>query len=441
MLFGESKKRQESLEAAREKRVELGDSYWHVVRRQFWQNSIAVWAFRGLLVLVFIALFADFIANSRPLYYQQDGVPYFPIFEEYMEWLGMDAVDTNKSGIKTDWRGEEYDYVIFPPIPFSPQPTDAYNSGYQPPNAEQIDGKYVHVHYLGTDEIGRDVASGLIHGTRKALLIGVFAMLLASFIGVFIGALGGYFGDDGLRIYRGQAIFYILTLPLVFFYSFIGLSQYIHDWNLILYLLLVGGAFILLSLALLWFSRKLAFLLAWKKQWYIPVDLIITRIIEIMSSLPVLLLILTIVGMLSEPSIWTIMFVIGLVSWTQIARYTRQELLRIRQLEYIEAAQAFGFSHLRIIFRHALPNALGPILVAIAFGIASAILFEAFLSFLGIGVVEQEVTWGKMLEEARSNFNAWWMAILPGLAIFITVTIFNLLGEGLIDALDPKLKR
>lgn len=441
MLFWGNKKRQKRLAAAQGKKVQLGDSYWGIVRRQFWQNPLAAWAFRGLMVLIIIALFADFLANSRPLYYQQNGVSYFPILEEYMEKLGLDIVEMDDAGMKTEWRGVSYDYVIFAPIPFSPEQTDAYNSGYEPPNAAQLDGEYTHVHYLGTDDMGRDVAAGLIHGTRKALLIGVFAMLIASFIGVFVGALGGYFGDNGLRMYRGQALFYAATLPLAFFYSFIALSQYIYDWNLILYLLAIGITFICLGSLLFWVSRKLALLLAWKKQWNIPMDLIITRIIEIMSSLPVLLLILTIVGMLDGPSIWTIMFVIGLVSWTQIARFTRQELLRIRQLEYIEAAQAFGFSHLRIIFRHALPNALGPILVAIAFGVASAILFEAFLSFLGIGVAESEVTWGKMLEEARSNVDAWWMAILPGFAIFITVTIFNLLGEGLIDALDPKLKR
>ena len=104
------------------------------------------------------------------------------------------------------------------------------------------------------------------------------------------------------------------------------------------------------------------------------------------------------------------------------------------------SAQALGYSEWRIILRHAVPNALTPVLITVAFGIASAILLEAFLSFLGIGVPPEQVTWGSMLNSARTYFSAWWLAIFPGLAIFVTVTIFNLLGEGLTDALDPRRK-
>jgi len=114
--------------------------------------------------------------------------------------------------------------------------------------------------------------------------------------------------------------------------------------------------------------------------------------------------------------------------------------LRVRNLEYIEAAQAFGFSNFRIILRHAIPNALAPVLIAIAFGIASAILTESFLSFIGVGVPAEQVTWGSLLSLSRQYSSAWWLAIFPGMAIFFTVTIFNLLGEGLTDALDPRTK-
>jgi peptide/nickel transport system permease protein len=135
------------------------------------------------------------------------------------------------------------------------------------------------------------------------------------------------------------------------------------------------------------------------------------------------------------------MVIIGLTGWTGIAKYVRAELLRVRSLEYIEAAQSLGFSEWRIIFRHALPNSLTPVLITIAFGIASAILVESSLSFLGIGVQAELQTWGKLLSEAREDVSAWWLAVFPGLAIFVTVTIFNLIGEGLTDALDPRLKQ
>ncbi len=135
------------------------------------------------------------------------------------------------------------------------------------------------------------------------------------------------------------------------------------------------------------------------------------------------------------------MAVIGFTSWTGIARFIRAELLRVRSLEYIEAANALGFSSTRTLLRHAIPNSLSPVLIAVAFGIASAILVESILSFLGIGVPAETVTWGSLLSTARKYSQDWWLAVFPGFAIFITVTVFNLIGEGLTDALDPRSKK
>jgi peptide/nickel transport system permease protein len=176
------------------------------------------------------------------------------------------------------------------------------------------------------------------------------------------------------------------------------------------------------------------------KKVTIPADILVMRFIEVLNSIPALLLILSVVAVIRKPSILYVMAIIGLIRWTGIARFIRAELLKIRNLSYVEAAQAMGFSDWRIILRHALPNALTSVLIAIAFGVASSILLEAFLSFLGIGVATEQVTWGTMLNAARRAPSAWWLAIFPGLAIFFTVTIFNLLGEGLTDALDPKRK-
>ncbi|HET6989673.1 MAG TPA: ABC transporter permease, partial [Bacteroidia bacterium] len=177
------------------------------------------------------------------------------------------------------------------------------------------------------------------------------------------------------------------------------------------------------------------------KQVHVPVDSIVSRGIEILNSIPTLILILSLSTLVKEPSIIYVMVIIGLTSWTGIARFTRAEFLKIRGLEYIEAAQAMGFKEKRIIFRHALANGMAPSMVSIAFGIAGAILIESSLSFLGIGVPRDLVTWGKLLSQGKENFHAWWLIIFPGIAIFITVTVYNLIGEGLRDALDPKLKR
>ena len=134
------------------------------------------------------------------------------------------------------------------------------------------------------------------------------------------------------------------------------------------------------------------------------------------------------------------MLIIGLISWTSIARFTRAEFFRTRSLNYIEASRALGFSERRIIFKHALPNSIAPVFVAIAFGVAVAIITESSLSFLGIGVPDDLVTWGALLRAGQERFTAWWMVVFPGTAIFLTVTIFNLIGDALRDATDPKLK-
>ena len=174
----------------------------------------------------------------------------------------------------------------------------------------------------------------------------------------------------------------------------------------------------------------------------IPVDLWISRVIEVFISIPRLLLILAAVAVYQSEDggggILLVMAVIGFTTWTRIARFMRGELLRVRNLEFIEAAQALGFKNFRIILRHALPNALTSVLIAIAFGVASAILIESSLSFLGIGVEAETATWGKMLADSRAHPEGWWLAVFPGVAIFLTVTMFNLLGEGLASALDPK---
>jgi peptide/nickel transport system permease protein len=177
------------------------------------------------------------------------------------------------------------------------------------------------------------------------------------------------------------------------------------------------------------------------KKIDVPVDILISRLIEVKVSIPTMLLILSIVAVMKSPSILMVMVIIGLTSWTSIAKYTRAELLKVRSLEFIQAAQSLGYGEWRTIFKHALPNSLSSVLVSIAFGVAGAILLESSLSFLGIGMKPEDVTWGSMLSSARGYFKAWWLAIFPGMAIFITVTIFNLLGEGLTDAMDPRQKK
>ena len=170
------------------------------------------------------------------------------------------------------------------------------------------------------------------------------------------------------------------------------------------------------------------------------VDLVGMRLVEIFEAVPTLFLLLTFVAFFGR-SLYLMMVIIGLTGWTGYARFVRAEFLRLREQDYVQAAVACGLPLHSILFRHMLPNGVAPILVAASFGIASAILAEAMLSFLGLGLVD-DPSWGQMLNQAvRSSTFNWWMAVFPGGAIFLTVFAYNLIGEALRDAIDPYLSQ
>jgi peptide/nickel transport system permease protein len=170
------------------------------------------------------------------------------------------------------------------------------------------------------------------------------------------------------------------------------------------------------------------------------IDFIVSRLFEVMITFPVFFLILTILAF-RDPSIYNIMIVIGATGWTGIARLVRGEFLRLREYDYVEAAIALGSPDFRVMLRHMLPNAIAPVLVAATFGVAGAILVESALSFLGFGVPPPEPSWGDVLSQSQRYVDfAWWLVLFPGAAIFVTVTSFNLVGEGFRDAIDPRLR-
>jgi ABC-type dipeptide/oligopeptide/nickel transport system permease subunit len=169
------------------------------------------------------------------------------------------------------------------------------------------------------------------------------------------------------------------------------------------------------------------------------VDMIVLRMVEVMLCFPSLVLIMTLAAFVEERTIFHVMLIIGLTGWTGPARLIRAEFLRLKNLDFVQAAIAAGLPQTRVIFGHVLPNAISPVLVSATFGIASAILVESTLSFLGLGDASAP-SWGEILNLGRQD-SEMRLILVPGMAIFFTVSLFNLVGEGVRDALDPKLRR
>lgn len=170
------------------------------------------------------------------------------------------------------------------------------------------------------------------------------------------------------------------------------------------------------------------------------VDTLIMRGIEILQTIPALFLILLALAFTPPgtiPPMFAVVIVIAVVRWTGVARLVRGEFMRLRDQEFVVAAEALGFSSRRTIFRHVLPNAMSPVLVAAAFSVAAGILTESAVSFLGLGIKEPQASWGGVVNESR-NVDLWWIQVFPGLAIFVTVTCYNLVGDAIRDAMDPK---
>lgn len=288
--------------------MRAGESIWSVTWRRFRRSTIATIALVYIAFMALTALFAPLIAS-----------------------------DSQRA-----------------PVPFGPNSVDLA-SRLEPPNGQ---------HRFGTDDVGRDVLSRMIHGARISLSIGLAATAISLIVGSIFGALAGYYGG-------------------------------VVDW-------------------------------------------LVSRLIEIVLCFPFLFLVLAIVA-LFKPSIYTLMIALGLTGWTTEARFVRGEFLRIREMEFAQAARASGARDVRIIFRHLLPNALAPVLVSASFGVASAILIESALSFLGFSVPPPTASWGGMLTIAEEHIEyAWWLALFPGIAIFLTVAAFNIVGDRFRDAIDPR---
>lgn len=393
---------------------------------------IAKWA---LIVLAILAIGADFWANDRPIVARYQGKTYFPVAQHLLAKAGWAQHPKFLQG--TNWKALNPDWALWPPVAYGPREQDTRHISAHPGTGG---------HLFGTDPVGRDLLAGMIHATRVVLWVGLIAMTIATILGLFFGSLAGFWGDDRMTLPRGRLLLLLASIPLAWFYGITVRQGVLQDaiaagWLQTTVQVVLSLAIIALVMTLVQIPGKALNRWGWwQKPIRLPWDIGVNRLIEVIVSVPVIFLVIMVLAMAGKGSLFWVMAVIGLTRWTGIARLVRAELLRIRQLEYVESLRAMGFRQQYILWRHALPNALPPVLIAIAFGLANAILLEAFLSFIGLGVPPDVPTWGKYLNMGREHISDWWLAVFPGLAIFFTVLVCNLMGESLSDALQPGRK-
>jgi ABC-type dipeptide/oligopeptide/nickel transport system permease subunit len=265
------------------------------------------------------------------------------------------------------------------------------------------------------------------------LTVGFVAVGIAIIIGIFLGGIAGYYGQRHIRIDQLIAGGFLSAGAILLITDLIWAGAVF---------LSCGFACALISI-LMKKSASAKTKPAWTRFWYfntISIDTLVMRFVDIMLCFPSFFLILTVVALLPA-SIYNIMIIIGLTSWMGTTRFVRAEFLSLREQDFVAAARALGLNNFRIIFRHMMPNAVAPVLVSATIGIATAILTEAGLSFLGFGVPPPHATWGNILSDGkRFIFDAPWLTFVPGIAILVVVLSFNLFGEGLRDVLNPKLR-
>lgn len=305
-------------------------------------------------------------------------------------------------------------------VAYEPAAIDLSNAGSIGPfDKQQIANKGRH--WLGTDELGRDALSQLVYGSRTALWVGFGSVLLSALIGILLGSLPAYYGDKLFKINRRNLWMAGLLSFFFLLYSFLVIPWKEGDFSMNLLLF----AFLFLLIILFW---SFAYRSKRPKNTSLPLDLILGRVIEVMDSLPILFIIISLSAVI-EPSISGLILIIGISNWSTIARYARSETLAIKEQAYIESARAVGQAPFQILLKHILPNALGPTLVTLSFGVAAAILIESTLSFLGIGIGVEDASWGAMMAEGRKDPSAWWLILPPGMAIFSIVYSCNKIGD------------
>jgi len=401
--------------------------YWDLVLGQFLKNGVAAFSFISIFLLLLIAAWAPVLANGKPFVWTEKGKTTYPLLQYLVaptELISMDYF---------------FNYLLFVSI-----------------TLPLIAG-------TGWLLLRRNADRRVRRGTMPKLVTVAMFVALFPFCGIHEGNIRRQwrldskdYPLDAKTLDAGKGDYALFAPvgqdPITPTREFLQAPNKKHllgtdrEGRDVLARMLHGAR---VSLSVGFVAETIAVLLGvifgalagYYRGW---TDIAISRFIEVVICFPSFFLILTIVAFI-EPekrSIFHIMLVIGATGWTGIARLVRGEFLKLADQDFVHAARALGCSNARLMFRHMLPNAMGPVLVSAAFGVAGAILTESGLSYLGFGAPPPTPTWGEMISQGKEHLDeAWWLIVYPGLSIFFTVTIYNLAGDGLRDAMDPKMRK
>lgn len=375
------------------------------------------------LVLLFLAVFAPFLAGNQPILVNLNGALHFPVLKGDTDYtMRVAALAQNK----------DLQWMVKPPVPFSPHDMDLQRVAVPPFSKAAIPGIENTRHWLGTDELGRDVLAQVIHGSRTSLMIALIAVALAVMIGILLGALGGYWHNRNLQLHFLTFFFWVVLVVLVAHVAWVAWQ--IQSWMTSALLLIPVLTFIyLLRRVNQWLLKSRV------KNWSIMLtpDAWVLWVVHLITALPAYFILIALLAVWRDVSAVGLSVILGLLMWPDIARLMRASVISVRNEAYIDATSALGISPWRVVLRHIAPNAWRSALTTIGFAVGAAIVAESFLSFIGIASANT-VSWGTLLASSRANPEWWWLSVFPGLALISAVLVFYRLSGLLISSPEKK---
>ncbi len=365
-----------------------------------------IWGFikKNPLILIFIGivLFADFLAGSIPFLVKDSTGWYSPLMQSY--WLKISHNDY----LDKNWKAISFEKSIYPIIPFGP---NEMNTDFD------IQGRPNFTHYLGTDHLGRDTLSALLHGIRISLFIGILSVLVSSILAFLLGSFGIFIGDKKLKYNILSNVIFIFNL-IVFIYVLCMFLEFGFQTNTIKY----AAIYVIIMLAgflLQFLNGKYKWI---TKSWSIPWSFFSILLTDLFIALPALFILIPISGVI-KPGIFSTALTIGVLTWPFKAKILRSETLVCLSKPFIQNLELAGVSNIKIFLYHVLPNIIQVYLPILPFSISSSIILESTLSFLGIGVGTEYTTLGGLIQHIRYNVSDWWVYI-PATAMLIIISIY-----------------